>query len=154
MIRDALLLFETAGGVAITVTRDSTNIIDLGVGRDMGVGDDPTVKLFISTQAAFTAAGAATLIIALSYSADNITYYVAAQSETIPVASLTANKRVWDIGLPVRPVEMSTVALMVRYMKLVYTVATGPMTAGAIEAGLVLDTPENYAYPPGIVIAN
>ena len=40
-----------------------------------------------------------------------------------------------------------------RYLRLYYSVATGPLTAGAFTAGLVLDVQNSRAYPSGYTIA-
>lgn len=151
MYIDSLLIFEPVAGTAITSTADSTNKIDLLNARDIGVGDDPSVLLEVRALEAFTAAGSATLTIALQMSADDSTYYTVAQTGAIPKASLIVG-RAWQIAVPVRPVELGDT--VPRYMKLVYTVATGPFTAGKLFAGLVIDRQANRAYAPGIAISN
>ncbi len=151
-ILDNLLNFEPTTGTAVTSTADSTNTIDLGVGRDMGIGDDPAIILLVQALTAFTAVGAATLNIQLQMSADNSTFYTAAETGAIPKASLTANTKLWQIYLPHRPVQLGDTPP--RYIKLTYTVATGPFTAGTLFAGLMLDVQANKPYAPGISIAN
>lgn len=152
MILDNFLNFEPVTGTAVTATADSTNIIDLLNARDMGIGDDPAILLVVQAIAAFTAAGSATMNIQLQMSLDNITYYVASESGPIAKANLLANSKIWQTYLPHRPVQLG--GTFPRYIKLTYVVATGPMTAGTLWAGLLLDSQSNPAYPPGIVIAN
>lgn len=152
MILDKLLNFEPTTGTAVTVTADSTDTIDFGAARDMGIGDDPAILLWVNSIAAFAAAGAATLTILVRMSADNVTYYTVAQSNALPVANLTANTRLFSMYLPQRPLELGDAKP--RYLKLNYTVATGPMTAGSLFAGLTLDGQLNTGYPPGITVAN
>ena len=166
MILDALLQFSNAQNLAqVAGTYASTNILDLHMAgipvlanlqgaRDIGIGDDPALILVVQSIAAFTAAGAATMTIALQYSADNVTYYVAAEVPVIPKASMGANTKLVQMPLPHRPPQMAAFNLLPRYMKLTYTVATGPMTAGSIYAGILLDAQANIAYAPGIAIAN
>lgn len=152
MILDNFLNFEPVTGTAVTATADSTNIIDLLNARDMGIGDDPAILLVVQAIAAFTAAGAATMNIQIQMSLDNITYYVASESGPLPKASLTAGMKIWQTYLPHRPVQLG--GTFPRYIKLTYVVATGPMTAGSVWAGLLLDSQSNPSYPPGIAIAN
>lgn len=159
MIRDKLLEFDP--DTAITVTRDSANVLDMLAQRDMGVGQSAgaTPKLSCIVGTAFTAAGAATLVISLQGSVDNVTYKEFARSEAIPVASLIAGLSAFDIDLP-RPAPDA--GGIPRYYKLVYTVATGPMTAGTMQSAIVLergDYPQQVGgyvggYPSGFTVAN
>jgi hypothetical protein len=138
--REALL----SDGQAVTVTANSTNIYDAGAARDLLAGEALTLVVQVST--AFTAGGAATLVVALETD-DNVSFSSATTlftSPAIPVAALTAGARPVQIRVP-RGAE--------RYLRLVYTVATGPMLTGAVIAGLVLaGTLEDSArtvYPRG-----
>jgi uncharacterized membrane protein len=129
---------------AVTTTGNSANAIDTGTARDLLAGEALTLVVQVST--AFTAAGAATLTVALETD-DNVSFSSATTlltSPAIPVAALTAGARPVQIRVP-RGAE--------RYLRLVYTVATGPMTAGAVIAGLVLagtlEDSARTAYPRG-----
>ena len=56
MILDGLLSFTTVGTPqAITVTAVSNNILDLAALRDVGIGDNPAMKLAIFISETFTA---------------------------------------------------------------------------------------------------
>lgn len=135
MIMDQQNLFSDAQ--AVTVTANSTNVIDTlpgGQNTKSGIGDGQDISLFAQVGTAFTAAGGATMVISL-VSADDaalttnvITHYATA---AIAVASLTAKSRPVALDLPYGKYR--------RYVGLTYTVATGPMTAGTITAGLVED---------------
>lgn len=136
MIMDQQSLFSDAQ--AVTVTANSSNVIDTlpsgGPNTKSGIGDGQDVSLFAQVGTTFTAGGAATMVISL-VSADDaaltvnpIVHYATA---AIAVASLTAKSRPVQIDLPYGKYR--------RYVGLTYTVATGPMTAGAITAGLVED---------------
>lgn len=136
MILDALLEFDISTGVAITVTRDSTNILDMAAQRDMGVGDF-TLAILVSIITAFTAAGAATLTTEVKASADNVTYYSLASTIAEAVANLTIGRQLARWPLPLFDEVAANSGLNApRYYKLTYTVATGPMTAGTIAAYL------------------
>src|SRR5258706_7843877 len=84
MILDALLQFDNAVSLAIAVgSQVSTNVIDLGItsgiptsasgggARDIGIGDDPAMKLLVQVSTTFTSGGAATLAVALQGAVDN-----------------------------------------------------------------------------------
>ncbi|SEB24788.1 Bbp16 family capsid cement protein [Paraburkholderia sartisoli] len=135
MIMDQQSLFSDAQ--AVTVTANSSNVIDTlpgGQNTKAGIGDGQDIRLFAQVNTTFTAGGGATMVIAL-VSADDaalttnvITHFATA---AIAVASLTAKSRPVQLALPYGKYR--------RYVGLQYTVATGPMTAGAITAGLVED---------------
>jgi hypothetical protein len=128
---------------AITVTAPSTDVIDLGVDRDIGSGEP--IELVIKVNEAFTADGAGTLTIDVQ--TDNAvgfgTASVIASSGAIGKAALTLGSEHLKIRVP------STTK---RYLRLNYTVATGPMTAGKITAGLQLSRQDNRAYPSGFTV--
>jgi hypothetical protein len=127
MILDKMLTLSAEQ--AITATADST-VVEVGE----GAGNSGQMALVVDVNTAFTADGAATLAIALqhcdteggSYTATGVA--LAATGK----ASLTAGARLLAVRLP---------ATTKKYVKLVYTVATGPMTAGKINANIVKDLP-------------
>jgi hypothetical protein len=136
MILDAQNLLSDAQ--AITATAASTNYIDLGaVGSDVNgnqltrdLGKGTPVPLLIQVLTAFTASGSATLTITLEVD-DNTSFSSAKTvytSGAVAKATLVAGYR-----LPIRYVPKGADE---RYLRLNYTVATGPMTAGTITAGI------------------
>jgi hypothetical protein len=158
MILDALLMFDTNTGVAITTTRDSTNELDMKEQRDMGVGDN-VLDVLVTITEAFTAAGAATLVVEIKGAKNNGgvpgTYYTLASSAAIAVAQLTLGRDIFRTPLPYWSIEASADPLNVpRFYKLTYTVATGPMTAGKVAAFLMdhKGRNANRAYPSGIPV--
>lgn len=148
MIIDGLLQFDPALS-AITVTRVSTNVIDLLNARDIGVGHPP-MYLTVGVNAAFTAAGAGTLTIQAQGSIDNATYSTYAESRALSIAELTPVNRLFTMAWPMRAAQDA----FPRYLRLNYVVATGPMTAGSLNAQLVLDPQVAFQYPAGINITN
>lgn len=134
MILDNNLMFSDAQ--AITVTAASTNVIDLGADRDLGIAD---IDVFIKVGAAFTAAGAGTLVIDLQ--TDNDVAFGTAVSlfatAAIAKATLVAGYIPFRIKLP---------QATKRYLRFNYTVATGPMTAGNLTAALVTGRQNWIAY--------
>jgi len=146
MIMDKLLRFCEAA--AVTSSAALTDVIDLGVAQDINPGRD--LEVFALVTESFTASGSATLQLSLQGSTDNSTFTDMAQTAAIGKASLVAGVEVMRISVPGPIAGQSNP----RYLRLYATVATGPMTAGKITAGLVLDRQRNNAYAPGISISN
>lgn len=118
---------------AVTVTAPSTSVWDFGVAGQFGEGFHIGVMCQVVTT--FTAAGAATLVVSAQGSLDNVTFFDLVNSAVIAVADLIAGTQILRISLPLRQPNMAA-SVPYRYFRLNYTVATGPMTAGAIEAWL------------------
>ncbi|MDA8231574.1 MAG: hypothetical protein M0006_09570 [Magnetospirillum sp.] len=150
MIIDGFLQFDPAG-TAITAGGPSTNTIDLGSGRDLGIGDD-ALQVVVHILETFAAAGAATLDVQVQSSVDNVTWTTLVESGAIPVADLVAGKSVLRTALPLD--QPAVTAGIGRYLRLNYVVATGPMTAGQVQAAVVIDRQANVAYPPGVTVSN
>lgn len=179
MILDGLQTFDSASSLAIAVgTQPSANVLDYGItsgiptsangggARDMGVGDDPAMKLLVQVGTTFTSAGAGTLSVALQGAVDNGSGAPAAYSTwwvspVYALATLVAGERLLDMDFPRPPAGIA----VPRYCRLLYTVAGATFTAGTIGyAGVVLDRDDvmyngtNNAtaggYPAGITVAN
>jgi len=123
----------SATGQAVTATANSTNVVDLSLARDVGEGEDLYVQFTVGT--AFTAAGSATLTPTIVVSAaDSLTTPTTiATAGTIAVATLVAG---YSFAVRLNP---QIASLGLRYLGAIYTVATGPMTAGTITADIVTD---------------
>ena len=155
-----------------TGTQVASNIIDLGVinglptsaagggARDMGVGDDPMLKMLATIGAAF--AGGTSLQLVLSGAPDNGsgapgTYTTMWTSAAIALASLTAGAQLANIDVP-RPVAGQPVP---RFLRLQF-VSVGTFTGGTVSSTIVVDrfdqiqgaTGALSGYPAGINIAN
>lgn len=175
MILDAYLQFDPQGtSVAIAAgTQASTNIIDLHMSgipvlanlqgaRDMGIGDDPALKLVVQVGTAFASAGSTGTISASFQGApDNgsgapgsYVTYITGPALVIPIAG----SRILNIDWP-RPPAGTTFP---RFVRLLYTVAVQTMTAGTVGAWAVLDRDDQPqlgaatygGYPAGITISN
>lgn len=161
MIIDNQLVFDPAGS-AITATRDSTNIIDLSVNRDLGVGDPLSIKVIASGGMTPTTA---TLQVTVQGAPDNGsgapgTYEPLASGPVLTGAQInSANFQtggLLPIDLPRRGGLMLTQSgKMPRFLKLTYTVGSGPFTAGSVQAFIALDQPDEIVqYPSGFNAAN
>lgn len=128
---------------AVTATAISTDVIDTGTPeqtlKDLGAG--VPLYLVVTTDATFTAAGAATLDVSLE-SAENaeISTGAVVHFRTGPkaLAALAGGNKVVVVALPSDEYK--------RYLGVRYTVATGPMTAGAVSAYLTRDPQAWRAY--------
>lgn len=174
MILDGLLQFSGPNGDAPTASGVSTNIIDLhlvgipvlaaGQGaRDMGIGDDPALKLLVLVTTPF--AGLTSLAVALQGAVDNGAGAPAAfttwwTGPATPLAGLTtAGVRLYDMDMPRPPAGVA----VPRFLQMAYTVV-GAGTGGVIKAFIVLDrhdqmynsTQNNIhgGYPAGLVVNN
>lgn len=181
MIRDAYLSFSwqspslTTDNLALgTGTYYSNNILDIGLNglpvsasgggaRDLGIGDDPALKLVVNVATAFTSGGAGTLAVVFQGAPDNGTGAPGAwvtwlTSNTYALATLAAGARLLDIDWPRPPAGVA----IPRFVRLGYTIAGAAMTAGAVISDVVLDRDDQIygtggvysGYPAGIVIAN
>ena len=178
MILDASLQFDTAVSLAIAVgTQPSTNAIDWGlIGglptasttsnvRDMGIGDDPALKLLVQVSTTFTSGGAGTLSVTVQGAPDAaantpgvyVSWYT---SPVYALGTLTAGERLMDMDFPRPPAGVA----IPRYVRLLYTVAGATITAGNVTSYIVLDRDDaiysstNNAtmggYAAGITVAN
>lgn|SRR5690348_16536780 len=138
---------QLSNNQAITTTADSTNIVDLLNAGDLGAGED--LRVAITCLATCTAAGAATLNIQLVGAANGDGAFGSPQiideTSAIPKASLLIGNR-FELNIP-RIWAGSAVLASVRYLKLTYTVATGPLTAGSFSANIVKSNQDNRSYP-------
>jgi hypothetical protein len=175
MILDGLLQFSNAQSLVQSAgSYDSTNILDLGISglpasaggggaRDIGIGDDPAMKLLVQIGTTVTSGGAATLQVAVEGAPDNGSgspgsYNIMAQSDVFAKGLLVAGARLLDIDMP-RPQPAQPIP---RFLKLVYIIGTAAITAGTVTSYLVLDRhdlPEQSnatlgGYPAGITVAN
>ncbi len=116
---------------AITASAPSTDTIDLGPNtwaRNSNAADD--MPIFLSVAETFASAGATTLQVDVQ-SSNDVTFatgVVTHASKTYSKAELTPVGKLGD-GL-ILPEDAR------RYVRLNYTISTGPFTGGRISAGL------------------
>lgn len=184
MILDNLLTFTgtsngATGGITAgaqtdlptTGTQAASNIIDLGLAgipsyangggaRDIGVGDDPSLKLSAIVVTAIT--GGTSLQLQLQGAPDNGSgapgsYTTMWTSAAIAEASLVAGAQLANIDVP----RVVFGQALPRFLKLNF-ISVGTHSAGAIECQIVLDRDDQImgtggaysGYPAGLVVAN
>ena len=146
MLIDAQNLFssQTQGDTPTSIGGAvSTNIIDLGVARDIGGAVTDQLMLLCEVTTAFTSGGSATLQVQFQTAPDNGSgapgsWSTLSQSDAIAVASLVQ-------GYKFLPGELPGGTL--RFLRLNYVIATAVMTAGVLKAGLVPSLDVQIAYP-------
>src|SRR6185312_15492509 len=109
----------------------------------------------------FTAGGAATLQVSIQAAVDAGgggsaqtpgTFYDQVMTGALPVANLTAGREILRTPIPRWQVCAANVNTRPRFYRLNYTVATGPMTAGAVLSTVVGSSgrQDNHPYISGI----
>lgn len=129
MIRDNDLIFSDSQ--AVTVSAASTDIVDLTKKGD-AIGTE--LYLAIQCREAAAAAGAATVNFVLQTATDAAftTPVVLFDSGAIAKASITLNAFLVKVKIPVG---------LLQFVRVYYTVGTGPLTAGKFDAFLTPDVP-------------
>lgn len=147
----------TGTSLAATTSSASANYIDLTIARDLGVGDDPALKVLCIVTTAFTASSTTGLNIQFQGSADNATWTTYVETGAITTtANLVAGNKIFAIDWPHRLVA----AALPRYIRLNYaigaasSVSTYTFTQGGIFSAIVLDRDDAVAYAPGVVVNN
>lgn len=129
--------------IAAAGTVIGTNVIDLGVARNIGGSTHPTLELWAQITSTFlAAAGAATLQLLVETSPDNVTFATLASSPAVAKASLVAG---YKFGINFLPDVTS------RYVRVSYVIGTNPGTAGTVTAGLVPSGEYQTSYPSNYV---
>lgn len=132
-------LLQVSNAQAVTATAASTDVIDFGQANP-NVGLDDRSNMVITVDTAATAAGAATVTFSVQDSADNSTFADVAVSAAIGMGDLVAGYQ-HIIPMPTK---------LRRYCRVNYTVATGPLTAGAFSAQVVTGVQQNVSYPDAL----
>lgn len=158
-----------------TGTQNSSNIVDLagpaipassssygGVpGRDLGIGDDPALKLMVLVTTAFSSG--TSLQIGIAGAPDNGsgspgTYITMATGEVVVEADLIVGARLFDTDFPrTGPLGVAPP----RFIRLSY-INSGTHIAGAIEGLFVIDRFDQIessnavlsGYAPGVTVSN
>jgi len=131
MIMDKTNLFSD--DQAITASAVSTNVIDLGVSRDIGKGTP--VPVLIQVTKDFATLTSLTATIETSETEDFSSSETLATSGAVPVADLVAGRNLAPQFMPIG---------VQRYLRISYTVAGSSATAGTVTAGVVAAHQQGY----------
>jgi hypothetical protein len=112
-------------GVAVTVDRVSTNVIDMLANRDVGAGDDLELHVLVTQNFATTVS----MQIAYQTSADNVTFVDIVLSPVILLANLIVGAPIFRYKVP--PFQLNDTGTPNRYHRLSYDIST-TATAGAV----------------------
>jgi len=144
MLLDSSNQFSASQALTALGSTASTNIIDLGIARD--IGDAVTASLYLLCQVAtaFTSGGSATLQVQVQSAPDNGSgspgaWSTLEQSDAIPVASLVQ-------GYKFLPGAMVSPATPGRFLRLNFVIGTAVMTGGTVTAALVPSLDQQPAY--------
>lgn len=156
MYLDKLLQLNASGSLASTIVAAgvaSTDVLDLGVARDLGGDAGDEIALVFTVETAMTSAGASTLVLSIQGSADNVTYKDLVRTGAIPKANLTAGKQ---IQLPLASYLANPEAAIPRYLRGFYSALVADFTGGTFQAALVINPQKNNppSYPSGFTVAN
>jgi len=137
MILDALTLFSDAQ--AVTATAASTNSLDMGAARNLGVGQE--LFVFVTVDVALTDSSSDSTI-AVSLEGDSTTTFTPDGTQalfTIPALAAVGSKYFARVA--------PDFAANFRYLQLKYTAANGDLTTGSFTAGIVvgIDKVTNFA---------
>jgi hypothetical protein len=144
MYLDAQNQFSAAQAVTALGSTPSTNVIDLGVARDVGGAVTDKLMLLCQVVAAFTSGGAGTIQVQFQASNDNATWSTIVQSDVIALAALVPGYKFLQNRVP----SFQSNALF-RYVRLNYVVGTAVMTGGTITAAFTPDLQHAPQYPIG-----
>lgn len=131
---------QVSNAQAVTASAASTDLINYGQANPNSGLDDRSSMVF-TTDTAATAAGAATVVFSIQdCDTEGGTYVDVVASGAIPKDSLVAGYQ-HILPMPTKHRQ---------YVRGYYTVATGPLTAGAFSAQVVTGVQQNVAYPDAL----
>jgi hypothetical protein len=131
---------------AITASAGSTHIIDHGIARDLGTGED--IYLVSLVDVAFTDGSSdSTVTVTLETDED-----VAFGSPTTAIVTLAVFSALSAIGT-IRYAKLPPGTVNERYSRVYYTVANGNLTTGSITSFLTKDIHKYVTYAKGYTIS-
>jgi hypothetical protein len=143
MFIDSQLLFSDAQ--AVTATAASTNSVDLGAVRNIGVGEE--LFVMVSVDVALTDSGSDSSV-AVSLEGDSTTTFTPDASQALfTIPALAAAGAVYYARIN------PDFAANYRYLQLKFTPANGNLTTGSFTAAIVKNIQSAQAYADAITIS-
>lgn len=143
MIIDSQLQFSDSQ--AVTATAASTNLIDFGAIRDMGVGRNLYVVVLCTV--AMTDSGSDSTLACTLETDDNSSFSSATTTQTIGTFSAVSAAGT-KIVARLNPLQANE-----RYLRVKYTPANGNLTTGSFSAFIVSDADLYTSYADGLTIS-
>lgn len=145
MILDKELEFSSEQ--AVTAAAASTNIVDLGSARDIGVGEELYIRIGVTTTLD-DSGDDSTLTVTLETD-DNEAFASASTVATLVTIPATAAAGTeYFVKLPIELAQAYQ-----QYIRLYYAPANGNLSAGAVDANIVKDIQKYTDYPSGYSIS-
>lgn len=130
---------------AVTATAASTNLIDLGAIRDLGVGEP--IYVVVGCTVAMTDSGSDSTVTVTVETDDSSAFSSATTSQTIGTFSATSAAGTALIA------ALQVGGANERYVRLKYTVANGNLTTGSFDGFLTRNIQKYTSYPDNITIS-
>lgn len=143
MIIDKLLRFSEAQ--ALTAAAASTNSLDMGSARNLGVGQDLYVYLIVDV--ALTDSGSNSTISVDLYGDSATTFTPDGQQRLFTVAAAAVAGTAYFAKIS------PDMAANYRYLELYYTMNNGDLTTGTVTAGICTEIQKSTIYPKGYTVS-
>ena len=153
MIHDAQALFSDAQSLTGSASVVSTNVMDLGIARDIGTGQP--LFLVVTVDVVFSVGGITVdVVLQGGASAGTVTgTRTLFRIPSVAAAGSVFGARLSPAGLGATGVLNSTDPLAYRFIQLTYTVNGGTLTTGTVTAFLTTQMQQVPSYATGIVVA-
>lgn len=144
MIADSNLQFSSAQAITGSSSAiDSTNYVDFGSPRNIGVGAELTLVVDVTTTLADSSSDSAVVVALVCSAATGFGTPTTTTLITIPALTVAGTRFLAKIPQDV---------LNLRYAKLTYKVSDDQLSAGAVTAEIVKDYDDYTSYASGFTV--
>lgn len=145
MIIDGNLEFSSAQDISGAGSVTSTNYIDLGEARNLGVGEPLSIVVDVTTTLADTSSDSTVTVTLQGSSSSSFDSHTDQVLCTIPAVSVAGTKFVALI--------QPDLAGNFEFVRIVYTINTENLIAGAVTAAIVKNADQYTSYKRGFTIS-